>query len=339
MSEARQGRELIQATKAFQPENPLRSWFHVVETFSAIAALIALSALVSTWWLRLPIALLQGLVIVRAFILYHDYMHNAILRRSTLAKWIMNAFGVLVLTPPRVWRQTHNYHHAHNAKLVGSHIGSYPMATVEMWEAMSLGQRLMYRLIRHPLNIFFGYFTVFLYQMCFSSFTRNPRRNWDSALAIALNVALTVGLWWAFGFATFFYVYFLPLFVATGAGAYLFYAQHNFPEMHVQPRSEWEYTRAALESSSYLETGPVMRWLTGNIGFHHVHHLNPGIPFYRLPEAMANIPELQHPKRTTLNARDVFACFQQKLWDPDREEMVGYPRAKRRGFGRRKLTA
>jgi omega-6 fatty acid desaturase (delta-12 desaturase) len=95
--------------------------------------------------------------------------------------------------------------------------------------------------------------------------------------------------------------------------------------MYVQPRESWEYTRAALESSSYMETGPILGWLTGNIGYHHVHHLNPGIPFYRLPEAMKSMPELQTPHKTSLRPADIVRCFRQKLWDPERQEMVGYP--------------
>ena len=110
------------------------------------------------------------------------------------------------------------------------------------------------------------------------------------------------------------------------AGAYLFYAQHNFPDMIVQPRETWEYTRAALESSSYMKTGRILGWLTGDIGYHHVHHLNPGIPFYRLKDAMAGIPELQQPLGTTsLWPSDIAACFRQKLWDAEKGAMVGYP--------------
>ncbi len=325
MSESRSGRELIAASKPFQPENRARSWFHFVETFAVTFALAAALALTPWWWLRLPLALLQGLVVVRIFILYHDFMHNSLLRGSKVAKWIMYVYGVLVLTPPKVWRQTHNYHHAHTAKIVGSHVGSYLMVTTAMWEKMSRRERFMYKLIRHPLTILFGYFTLFLYGMCISSFLRNPRKNWDSAVAVVVNLTFTAVLWYFFGFSFFFFVYFVPLFVATATGGYLFYAQHNFPEMYVQPRDKWEYTRAAVESSSYMEGGPIMRWLTGNIGFHHVHHLNPGIPFYRLPEAMAGIPELQHPHKTSLRPKDVVACFRQKLWDPERGEMVGYP--------------
>jgi omega-6 fatty acid desaturase (delta-12 desaturase) len=95
--------------------------------------------------------------------------------------------------------------------------------------------------------------------------------------------------------------------------------------MHVQPREQWSYTRAALESSSYMEMGAVMNFFTGNIGYHHVHHLNPAIPFYRLPEAMAALPALQSPGRTSLRLHDVVTCLRLKLWDPSSGHMVGYP--------------
>jgi len=323
--EPRSGRELIAATKPFQKEDRRRSWFHVIETFGVIIACTAVLFLVESLWVRVPLAIFNGLVIVRAFILYHDFMHLSLLRGSKVGKWIMYAYGVLVLTPPKVWRQTHNYHHAHTAKIVGSHVGSYLMVTTDIWQTMSEGEKTMYKVIRHPMTILFGYFTLFLYGMCLSSFLRNPKKNWDSALAIVVNFALIALIWWGFGFWTMFFAFFLPLFVATATGGYLFYAQHNFPDMHVQPRHEWEYTRAALESSSYMETGPILGWLTGNIGYHHVHHLNPGIPFYRLPEAMDAIPELQNPRKTSLAPEDVAECFEQKLWDPAQERMVGYP--------------
>jgi omega-6 fatty acid desaturase (delta-12 desaturase) len=116
-----------------------------------------------------------------------------------------------------------------------------------------------------------------------------------------------------------------PLNIAFIAGTYLFYAQHNFEGVKLRGRHEWEFTRAALESSSYMPMGPAMRWFTGNIGYHHVHHLNSRIPFYRLPEAMAAIPELQHPGETRLRPRDVFACLSLKLWDAEAQQMVPFP--------------
>jgi omega-6 fatty acid desaturase (delta-12 desaturase) len=232
---------------------------------------------------------------------------------------------VRVLTPPRVWRQTHNYHHAHTAKIVGSHVGSYAMLTTDLWAKTPRKLQRMYKITRHPLTIAAGYVTIFLYGMCLASFARNPRKNWDSALALLVHAALCAAVGYFFGAAVLLFAVTLPLTIAFAVGAYLFYAQHNFPDIEVQPRESWEYTRAALGSSSYMKTGPVMAFFTGNIGYHHVHHLNPGIPFYRLPEAMAGIPELQRPHVTTLHPRDIVANFKLKLWDPHAGRMVGYP--------------
>jgi omega-6 fatty acid desaturase (delta-12 desaturase) len=223
-----------------------------------------------------------------------------------------------------VWRQTHNYHHAHTAQIVGSHVGSYAMLTPDLYARATPRQRLLYRITRHPLTVALGYVTIFLYGMCLASFLRNRRKNWDSLVALVLHAALSATLL-ALAPRAYVFALLLPMSVACAVGAYLFYAQHNFAEMHVQPRESWEYTRAALESSSYMPMGRVMRYFTGNIGYHHVHHLNPGIPFYRLPEAMAAIPALQNPGITTLTLRDVVASFRLKLWDPASGRMVGYP--------------
>jgi omega-6 fatty acid desaturase (delta-12 desaturase) len=322
--EMREGKELIDASRPFAEESRARSWLELASTLAAIAVATAVAAAAPWWPVRLAAAIVSGLVIVRGFILYHDYMHGALLRKSSAARAIMFAYGTLVLTPPRVWRETHNYHHAHNAKIVGSHVGSYPVVTVEMWKKLRPIERAMYRIARHPLTVLLGYGAIFLYGMCASSFLRRPTKNWDSALALVVHFAIAVAIGWTFGVATLMFTFILPLMVACAMGAYLFYAQHNFEGVHLQGRHEWSYTRAAIESSSYMKMGPVMEWFTGNIGYHQVHHLNPTIPFYRLPEAMAEIPELQAAKVTSLHPRDVLACFRLKLWDPAQGRMVGY---------------
>ena len=116
----------------------------------------------------------------------------------------------------------------------------------------------------------------------------------------------------------------VPLFVGSGMGSYLFYAQHNFPGAKMCSPSEWSHVDAALVSSSYMPMNPVMHWFTGNIGYHHVHHLNAKIPFYRLPEAMAGIEELQSPPTTSLYPRDVLACLRLKLWNEEEERFVSF---------------
>ena len=323
--EPREGKALIDATRPFVAESVGRSWWALLSTLGLLSGAVTATILLPWWPARLAASVLAGLLTVRGFILYHDHMHGALLRRSTVARWIMYAYGVLVLTPPRVWRQTHNYHHANNAKIVGSHVGSYPVLTLDMWDKATPMQRLMYRVARHPLTILLGYAGIFVYGMCIHSFLRRPSKNWDSALAVVVHFAIFAVLWIYAGADVLWLSFLLPLMIAFASGAYLFYAQHNFEGVHLQPREKWSYTRAAIESSSYMKLGPIMNYFTGNIGYHHVHHLNPTIPFYRLAEAMAAIPELHAAKVTTLWPRDIAACFRLKLWDPSSGQMVGYP--------------
>jgi omega-6 fatty acid desaturase (delta-12 desaturase) len=318
----RDGKALIDATRPFAHEDLARSRHGLVSTVALLVGALALAMRMPWWPLRLVASIVAALLSVRTFIFFHDYHHGAILRKSWLGRGLLFAYGMLWLSPPTVWKQTHNYHHAHAAKLVGSHVGSFPMVTVAMWNAMKPRQRLAYRIARSPITILLGYLTVFVWGMCLSPLLRAPRKHWDAALALVVHVAALVLLTKLFGVGACFFGYLLPLMIATALGSYLFYAQHNFPGMHVQPRESWSYTRAALESSSYLETGPVMRWFTGNIGYHHVHHLNPQIPFYRLPEAMASIAELQHPVRTALSLPAIAACLRLELWDAASGQMV-----------------
>jgi omega-6 fatty acid desaturase (delta-12 desaturase) len=326
----RSDREILDATRPFARDARARSWAHVAVSFALLGGAGA-AAVASPWWpLRIAASLIEGLTLVRIFILFHDFQHSAILRGSVAARVLFGAYGLLVMTPPRVWRETHNYHHAHNGKIVGSHVGSYPVVTVAMWSRMTPSQRFAYRASRHPLTILLGYFTVFGWGMCVAPLIRAPRKNGLAAVsALAIQAALAFGFVHAWGWSAYVLGAWLPLAIAMASGAYLFYAQHNFEGAHFQPREDWSYVRAALESSSYMAMGPVMRFFTGNIGYHHVHHLNPSIPFYRLPEAMAGIPELGSPKTTTLRLGDIAECFSVDVWDPVESRFVSLDEARR----------
>jgi acyl-lipid omega-6 desaturase (Delta-12 desaturase) len=115
----------------------------------------------------------------------------------------------------------------------------------------------------------------------------------------------------------------VPFFIAMAIGSYLFYAQHNFPDVSFSDNAGWTYEKAALTSSSYMKMNGLMAWVTANIGYHHVHHLNSRIPFYRLPEAMKALPELQDVKTTSLHPAEVWRCLRLKVWDVDTQRMVG----------------
>jgi omega-6 fatty acid desaturase (delta-12 desaturase) len=199
--------------------------------------------------------------------------------------------------------------------------------TTEMWRQSSRMHRLRYRIIRHPLTIACAYATIFFFSVTLLPLLRRPSRYWDSGVSLLAHGLAVAGLWALGGWDVALFGLLLPMVVAGALGGYLFYAQHSFPGMRILKDEEWTAYRAALASSSYLSLGPVLRWFTGNIGFHHIHHLNSLIPFYRLPETMNAIPELQHPVRTSLAPRDILACFRANLWDEASERMVGYREA------------
>ncbi len=317
-------RDLFKATLPFGIESVKTSWWVVGSTFLLLLAALLGAALAPYWPLRLLFSVLSALLMVRAFITYHDYMHNAILSRSRPAKWLFRLFSVIALTPPRAWRHSHNYHHGHVGDINAASDGAFKLMTTDMWRDASPWARFAYRVERHPLTILAGYFTVFFLSVTVLPFVRNPARNWDSLLVVLGHGGLIAALWLLGGFATAFFVILLPMTIASMIGSFLFFAQHSFEDMHILPSATWTSRRAALESSSYMKMNCVMRWFTGNIGYHHIHHLNVRIPFYRLPEAMDAIAELQSPVTISLSFKDIRACFRCCLWDEGLQRMVSY---------------
>lgn len=317
-------RDLQAATRPFARDSAGWSWFYIGSTFGLLAIVLAGAAIAPWWPLRLAASLLGALLLVRAFILYHDFMHGAILPGSRLARAVFYTYAAINLTPPRSWRDSHNFHHANVGKIFGSNVGSFPLMTPQMWRTASPMQRLSYRVTRHPLTIVCGYFTIFLLSVCVLPMLRRPTRYWDSALSLLAHTTAVAMLWIFGGLDAALFALLLPMTIAAAMGGYLFYVQHSFAGLRILPEAEWTPYRAALVSSSYLRLGPVLRWFTGNIGFHHVHHLNSLIPFYRLPRAMAAIPELQHPTVTTLKPGDVLACLRANLWDDEGRRVIRY---------------
>lgn len=317
----REGKDLILATKPFASEIRSRSWFHLLTTLGLL--LIALTgALFFPSLIGAVFSILAGLLVVRLFVIYHDHQHHTILQHSKLANAIMTVFGLYILAPVSIWKRSHDYHHKHNSRLFTADIGSYPIATRQKFEQMSGREKAMYLFARHPLTILTGYVTMFFIGMCLQSFLSSPRKHLDSLLAMLLHVAGSVAVFYFLGWESWLFGVVIPFTIACGIGAYLFYAQHNFPGVIFREGEKWCYHDAALLSSSYLVMSPLGNWFTANIGYHHIHHLNARIPFYRLPEAMAEIPELQSAKTTTLKIRDIIACCRLKVWEPELQRMI-----------------
>ncbi|MDZ4851428.1 MAG: fatty acid desaturase [Pirellulaceae bacterium] len=321
----RTDKELLLATKRYASEVRWVSWWCLISTLAAYGLCLGIVVSDAALWVRIFASCISGLVTVRLFIIYHDYEHGAILQKSLFVKLIMQLYGMLVLSPISVWNRSHDHHHKHNCKETAISIGSYPIMTCEQYASTSLIKRMNYNLARHPLTMIFGYLTVFMYGMCIRAFVLNPKHHLDSGIAILLHLFL-IGWLSLYGLDAVLLCLILPLFIACGSGSYLFYAQHNFPGCKLTKKDDWSYVSAALKSSSYIEMGLIGRWFTGNIGYHHIHHLNAKIPFYRLPVAMAALEELQSPAVTSLSLRNILKCWSLKLWDPDLDQLVPFPK-------------
>lgn len=316
------GKDLILATRKFAHENRAKSWWHVLTTIVVLAGGYTGVFLAQGIWAKLGCSLLIALTLGRMFVIYHDYLHRSILENSKAAKGLFTVFGWYMLAPVSIWERSHNYHHAHNSKLYTSSIGSFPVVTKERYLAASKSERFVYMFIRHPFTIGLGYIFMFLYGMCIRSLMSNTGKHWDSIVAIIFHFAIGAGIWILAGFHGFLLGFMLPFGAVMALGAYLFYAQHNFPGVKFAEKDGWTYHDAALSSSSHMKMSPVMRWFLANIGLHHIHHLNPRIPFYRLPEVYKAIPELQKAKVTTLLPWDVVKCLRLKVWCPDQQRML-----------------
>src|SRR6185437_5774922 len=319
----RTGQELIIATKQYAKDFTTKSWWCILST--GFLLLIALTGTLWNfhWAAKVVCSVLAGLLILRFFVIYHDQQHHALLPKSRLAEGLMRIFGILALSPSSIWRSSHNHHHNHNSKLRGSQIGSYPIMTKENFIKTPAKKRRVYLFVRHPLTILFGYAFMFIYGMCLNPFFNYPRKHIDCLIALVVHISIAVALLWFGGWMALLFAQIIPHFIASAIGSYLFYAQHNFPGVSFNDNAGWTYEKAALESSSYMRMGPVMAWFTANIGYHHIHHLNHRIPFYRLPEALRTIPELRSPKTTSLHPADIAHCFRLKVWDVETQSMVG----------------
>ena len=329
----RYGKDLIRQTLPFTVEDRSRSWRHFWASL-AVLAITAVAAALPLWWpLRTICSLLLGLALVRTFVLYHDYMHGAILSGSRFADVFFKSFSLMVLAPPTLWKQSHDYHHGHSGQYVGAErgrlpllsthtdIGAFPLMSVAEYTRASVWKRLRYRVARNPLMIALAWPAIFMFSICLVSFVTQPRHRGWSALALAINLLMATAMA-LFKPDALIFSLLIPSLFGSALGAYMFYCQHNFPGARDLQPAEWDYVATAVHSSSFMRTGPVMAWFTANIGYHHVHHANSGIPFYRWPEAMQAIAALRDPHATSLHPREIARCLSLKLWDAERGRMV-----------------
>lgn len=323
----REQRSWVQALAPYRKPSALRSAFEVALTaicfiaFWAVAALIVVHV---SWWGALLTVPAAGFL-VRLFILQHDCGHGSLFSHNGVNNWTGRLIGVFTLTPYDYWRRSHAVHHASAGNLDRRGIGDVDTLTVREYRALSPLARVRYRLYRHPL-IMFGLGPIWLFVCQYRlpiGFMRAGARPWLSTAATNLGIALPVGLMiWLIGLGPFLMVQVPITLMAATAGVWLFYVQHQFEETHWAGQGDWNFQQAALHGSSHYDLPAPLRWITGNIGIHHVHHLAARIPFYRLPEVLRDFPELRDIGRITFP--ESLKCVKLVLWDESKMRLVTF---------------
>ncbi|HEV2436461.1 MAG TPA: fatty acid desaturase [Verrucomicrobiae bacterium] len=302
-----------------------RALWQVVNTLVPYAALWYLMylSLAVSWWLTLPLAVLAGAFLVRAFILFHDCGHGSFFKWTTANHLLGAITGVLTFTPFYHWRWEHAIHHASAGDLDRRGTGDVWTLTVQEYLEASGWKRFAYRLARNPAVLFvLAPLFVFLMKQRVPSL-KAPLRERYSVYWTNLGVgAIAAGLIWIFGLKAYLIIQLVVLMTAGSAGVWLFYVQHQFEGVYWERGEEWDYAAAALQGSSFYKLPRVLQWFSGNIGFHHIHHLSPRIPNYHLEKCHQAEPLFQTVKPVTLFCS--FKSFTFRLWDEQRRRLVGY---------------
>lgn len=281
------------------------------------------------FWPGLVLLVPAAAFLLRLFMLQHDCGHGSLFGRRRWDDWTGRVLGVLTLTPYDYWRRAHAEHHASAGNLDGRGVGDITTLTVREYHSLPTRGKVAYRLYRHPA-VMFGLGPAFLFlfkQRLPFGLMRSGALPWVSTLATnAAVAALAVVLIWAVGLVPFLLVHLPIVLIASTAGVWLFYVQHQFEDTHWSRPPEWNFPYAAMHGASHYDLPAPLRWITGNIGMHHIHHLSSKVPFYRLPEILRDYPELANVGRITL--RDSLACVKLVLWDEKTQRLISLKEAR-----------
>jgi omega-6 fatty acid desaturase (delta-12 desaturase) len=309
----------------FQMPSRWKATWQIVNTFGSYVFLWVLMywSVSISWWLAVPLAMLAGLLEVRIFIIFHDCGHGSFLK-SGLANGIIGFIaGVATFTPFYHWRWEHGVHHGASGDLDRRGTGDIWTMTVQEYLESTRWKRFAYRLARNPVILFVvAPLFLFLIRQRFSTPGAKPRERhsvWWMNLAI-LGMVLTLS--WVFGWKTYLLLQVIITAVAGSAGVWLFYVQHQFEDAYWERGGEWDYTTAALQGSSFYKLPKVLQWFSGNIGFHHIHHLSPRIPNYNLQRCHESHPLFTSIKPVTLRRSLKSMAF--RLWDEANHKLVGF---------------
>ena len=281
-----------------------------------------------SYWITLLLAVPAAGLTIRTFIIMHDCGHGSFLPSKTWNNIIGWVTGILTTTPYAHWRREHAIHHATSGHLEQRGTGDISTMTVKEYLNARPLRKFWYRIYRNPVILLgFGPAFLFIKHRWPSRGIAGRKEVWNVHLTNLALAALITTLSLLIGFREFMLIW-LPIFLLSGsAGVWLFYVQHQFEDAYWRGGEDWDYATAAVAGSSYFRLPRVLQWFTGNIGFHHVHHLSPKIPNYRLERCHRENPTFQ--KVVTLTLRESIRTLGLRLWDEESGRMVGFGHLRR----------
>lgn len=309
----------------FQKPSTPRALWQIINTMLPLAGLWYLMYLTHnvSWWLTVPLAILAGAFLIRVFIIFHDCGHGSFFKSRLANDFTGVIAGVLTLTPYYHWRWEHNVHHATSGHLDKRGVGDIWTLTVQEYLEASWKKRLAYRLARNPFILFLiAPVFLFVVRQRFPSSGADKRERHSVYLMNLAIAGMVIALSYLFGWKAYLLIQLIVIAVAGGAGVWLFYVQHQFEGVYWERGDDWDFTAAALQGSSFYKLPKILQWFSGNIGFHHIHHLSARIPNYNLERCHEADPLFQQVKPVTL--RRSFKSFAFRLWDEKRRMLVGY---------------
>ena len=303
----------------------LASWWQVVNTVIPYIALWVLMyySLEISYWLTLLLSVLAAGFLVRAFIIFHDCGHGSFFKTERMNRLVGIPLGLLAFTPYHRWHKDHKEHHFTVGNLDKRGVGDVQTLTVDEYKSLSRWGKFSYRFYRHPLFLL-GIAPLLLFVVQF----RLPKAymNWKEHLYLQLsNLAIilgALGVIWIIGWKAYVLIQLPVIFIASVHGVWLFYVQHQYKDVKWVRSGNWDYKTIALEGSSFFKLPRILQWFTGNIGFHHIHHLGPRIPNYKLAKCYRENPIFQETKPITFFSS--LHTLRLRLWDEKREKLVGF---------------
>lgn len=327
------GKAWLQELTEYSKSHTGKALWQLVNTILPYLGLWALMAFLMlkgySYWIVLAITLPASGFMVRTFILFHDCCHGSFLPSRRANKIIGYITGILTFTPFEEWRRAHNVHHATSGDLDHRGVGDVWTMTVAEYKSAGKGKRLAYRIFRHPL-VMFGLGPIHLFivsnRVPGKGSKKQERRSVHiTNLAI---VALTVVMSSTIGFINFVAIQLPILFFAGAMGIWLFFVQHQYEEAYWAKNENWDLLYSALNGSSFYKLPRILQWISGNIGFHHIHHLRPRIPNYNLESCNENVEVLKQV--TPLTLKKSLRSLNLHLWDEEQQKLVSFGSVKKK---------